>query len=66
MAENGWVATAAGVKATGMRINDVVFWTGAGAPAVGLGTDGELYFRSDGAALTTMYQKRLGVWVGLL
>lgn len=37
---------------------------GVGAP-VG-GGDGDIYFRSDGASLTTIYQKRLGIWVGIV
>jgi hypothetical protein len=39
---------------------------GTGAPAAGLASDGDFYFRSDGAALTTIYQKRAGVWVGVV
>jgi hypothetical protein len=36
---------------------------GSGVPAAGLGANGDVYFRSDGGAGTTMYQKRAGAWV---
>lgn len=37
--------------------------SGTGAPAVGLGKNGDLYVRSDGGAGTVIYQKRAGAWV---
>ena len=37
-------------------------WSGSGVPAAGLGANGDIYFRSDGGAGTTMYQKRAGTW----
>jgi hypothetical protein len=41
------------------------FFYGAGAPAAGLGANGEFYFRLDGGAGTAIYQKRAGSWVGV-
>jgi hypothetical protein len=40
------------------------FLAGTGAPSAG--NDGDFYFRSDGGAMTTIYQKRAGVWVGIV
>ena len=37
-----------------------------GAPDDDDGSNGDFYFRSDGGTLTTIYQKRLGVWVGIV
>lgn len=45
---------------------NVGFFVGTGAPAAGLGVNGNFYFRTDGGALTTIYQKRAGAWVGIL
>lgn len=39
---------------------------GEGAPSNGNGNNGDFYFRSDGGALTTIYQKRAGTWVGIV
>jgi hypothetical protein len=39
---------------------------GEGAPSNGNGNNGDFYFRSDGGALTTIYQKRAGSWVGIV
>jgi hypothetical protein len=39
---------------------------GVGAPANGNGNDGDIYFRSDGGAGTTIYQRRAGAWVGIV
>lgn len=36
---------------------------GSGVPAAGLGANGDVYFRVDGGAGTTIYQKRAGAWV---
>jgi hypothetical protein len=42
------------------------FLGGLGAPNNANGTDGMFYFRSDGGALTTIYQRRAGSWVGIV
>lgn len=39
---------------------------GTGAPSDANGSDGDIYIRSDGGALTTIYQKRTGAWAGIL
>jgi hypothetical protein len=39
---------------------------GTGAPDNGNGVDGDFYFRRDGGAMTTIYQKRTGAWVGIV
>ncbi|SRR5258706_40675 len=39
---------------------------GTGAPNNANGNNGDIYFRSDGAALTTIYQRRAGAWVGII
>lgn len=39
---------------------------GTGAPFNADGQNGDFYFRSDGGALTTIYQKRAGAWVGIV
>jgi hypothetical protein len=40
---------------------------GTGVPAAGLGSNGDFYFNVSGAAaLTAIYQKRAGVWVGIV
>lgn len=41
-------------------------YAGFGAPNNANGTNGDIYFRSDGGALTTMYQRRGGAWVGII
>lgn len=40
-------------------------YAGTGAPNNAQGANGDIYFRSDGGALTTVYHKRAGVWVGI-
>lgn len=40
--------------------------SGAGAPSDLNGSNGDFYLRSDGDALSTIYQKRSGVWVGII
>lgn len=40
-------------------------YAGSGAPPAG-GNNGDIYFRGDGGAGTTIYQKRAGVWVGIV
>lgn len=39
---------------------------GTGAPNDANGADGDFYFRSDGGALTSIYQRRAGAWVGII
>lgn len=39
---------------------------GTGAPSNSDGSNGWIYFRSDGGTGTTIYQKRSGSWVGIL
>lgn len=39
------------------------FFVGTGVPGAGLGANSDFYFRTDGAAGATIYQKRAGAWV---
>jgi hypothetical protein len=39
---------------------------GTGAPSNANGSDGDFYLRSDGGALSTIYQKRAGTWAGIV
>ena len=65
MPNNGWAEQGA-QHARGFTINGVTLWAGAGAPAAGVGADGDFYLRSDGTLLLTLiYHKAAGVWVGL-
>ena len=41
-------------------------YAGTGAPNNANGADGDIYFRSDGGALSTVYQRRAGTWTGVL
>jgi hypothetical protein len=41
-------------------------WAGSGAPNNSNGSNGDIYFRSDGGAGTTIYQRRSGAWVGIV
>jgi len=41
-------------------------FAGTGAPNNTNGNNGDIYFRSDGGALTTIYQRRAGAWVGIV
>ena len=41
-------------------------YAGSGAPTDANGANGDMYFRSDGGALTTVYQRRAGTWVGIV
>ena len=50
----------------GARQTNAGLLAGAGAPSNANGNDGDFYFRSDGGALTTVYQKRVGAWVGIV
>lgn len=51
----------AGATATGGTVS-----YGTGAPNNANGANGDIYLRVDGAALTTIYQRRLGAWVGIV
>lgn len=41
-------------------------YAGTGAPNNANGANGDFYLRSDGGALTTIYQRRAGAWAGIL
>lgn len=41
-------------------------YAGTGVPNNADGANGDIYWNAAGGALTTQYQKRLGVWVGIL
>lgn len=41
-------------------------YAGTGAPNNANGANGDFYFRSDGGALTALYQRRAGAWVGII
>ena len=41
-------------------------FAGTGAPNNANGADGDVFFRSDGGVLTTVYQRRAGAWVGIV
>lgn len=41
-------------------------YAGTGAPNNANGSNGDFYFRSDGGASTTVYQKRTGTWTGVV
>lgn len=51
---------------TGTTQTAVSMYAGLGAPNNANGVDGNFYFRSDGGALTTIYHKRAGAWVGIV
>lgn len=53
--------TPAGARQTATR-----HFGGTGAPNNADGANGDFYFRSDGGALTTIYHKRVGAWVGII
>lgn len=53
--------TPTGTAQTALRIT-----AGTGAPNNAEGSNGWIYFRSDGGASTTIYHKRAGVWVGVV
>lgn len=61
MADKIYPATDAAALQTAIGI-----YAGTGAPNNANGADGDLYFRSDGGALTTEYQRRAGIWVGIV
>ena len=41
-------------------------WGGSGAPATGLGSNGDYYLRSDGGVTTHIYFKATGSWAGIV
>jgi len=41
-------------------------YSGSGAPASGLGSNGDYYFRLDGGTLTHLYFKASGSWAGII
>lgn len=41
-------------------------YANTGAPNNANGADGDFFFRADGGALTTIYQRRAGTWTGLI
>lgn len=41
-------------------------YAGNGLPNNANGSDGDIYFRGDGGAFTTIYQRRAGAWVGII
>ena len=45
------------------KVQGVTLYSGSGAPNNSMGANGDIYFRSDGGAGTTMYQRRAGAWV---
>lgn len=51
---------------TGAGQTAVSLYAGTGAPGAGNGANGDVFIRSDGGALTTIYQKRAGAWVGIV
>lgn len=54
------------IRRSGTKLVSSILTQGTGAPGAGLGSDGDFYFRTDGGALTTIYQKRAGAWVGIV
>ena len=54
-------ATPALAEQTNMAI-----YAGTGVPNNANGANGDVYFNAAGAALTTMYQRRAGAWVGIV
>lgn len=55
----------AGTDASGIQSASGMM-AGTGAPGAGAGNNGDIYFRSDGGAGTTLYQRRAGAWVGIV
>jgi len=55
-----------GVQTGNTTVAGNSLFSGNGAPLVGLGANGDFYFNTAGAALTTIYQKRAGAWVGIV
>lgn len=65
-----YVYAATGLVSASLFLNtqggQVASYGGVGVPNAGIGINGDFFYRSDGAALTTIYQKRAGVWVGIV
>lgn len=51
--------TSGGALASGL-------WSGSGVPLNATGNNGDIYFNALGGALTTIYQKRAGAYVGIV
>ena len=47
------------------RLNTMRVFVGTGAPNNANGTDGDMYWRIDGGALTSIYKRIAGVWTGI-
>jgi hypothetical protein len=68
---NGTAGTTQSIKAYQVTDADALqtaclLRAGTGAPNNANGANGDIYFRSDGGALSTVYQKRTGAWVGIV
>jgi hypothetical protein len=51
------------IASPGLKLGNVQIFTGSGAPTtIANSADGDIYFRSDGSAGTTLYQRRSGAW----
>lgn len=50
----------------GAAVTTAVISFGHGAPNNANGNNGDIYARDDGGAMTTIYQKRAGAWVGIV
>lgn len=57
-----------GVQPGNNTIPGANLWSGSGAPAAGLGSNGDYYFRTDtpGTANQRLYVKSAGSWVGIV
>lgn len=51
---------------TGAAQTEATIYAGTGAPNNADGANGDIYIRSDGGSLTTIYQKRTGTWTGIV
>jgi len=55
------------INAGHIQLNQAsTLWSGVGAPSAATGANGDIFFNTTGAALTTIYQKRSGAWVGIV
>lgn len=54
------------IRRNGSKLEGSIMTQGTGVPGAGLGNNGDFYFRTDGGAGTAIYQKRAGVWVGIV
>jgi len=52
--------------ANGISVQGTVYYSGSGVPPNSIGNNGDQYWNTAGGAGTTLYQKRAGVWVGLV